>query len=148
MAWTKRDLKRSYPCNKELLTFLRERKGWTQGELAKKSGYSQRLICKAEAGEPICCHAINDLAETLSLPEDCIYPEDLISDPVKMAHDYIAGLYIQQKDIVQAIRHFLDEDITIRLPGDPDMLPFAGEHCGIAAVEAPLKSSIPSWRSL
>lgn len=135
MAWTKRDLKRSYPCNKELLGFLRERKGWTQSELGHFSGYSKRLICKAEAGKPICSDAINDLAESLSIPDDPIYPEDLISDPVKMAQDYIAALYIHQKDIVQAIRHFLDEEIAIRLPGDPDLIPFAGEHHGIAEVE-------------
>jgi transcriptional regulator with XRE-family HTH domain len=135
MAWTRSDIKRSCPCNGVLLCFLRERKGWTQAELARVAGYSERLINKAEAGQPISSDAINDLADALSSADSPVYPEDVISDPVKMAQDYIAALYIHQKEIVNAIRHFLDDDIIIRLPGDPQIIPFAGEHRGIAAVE-------------
>lgn len=44
-------------------------------------------------------------------------------------------MYIEQKNIFRAIRHFLDEDIVFRIAGDPAIIPFAGEHRGLAAVE-------------
>ncbi len=135
MAWAKSDLKRSYPCNGELLSYLRERKGWTQTELAHFAGYSKRLVCKAEAGEPISTAVIADLADALAVPDGPVYPEDLITDPVSLAKAYIAAEYVEQKNTFNAIRHFLDDDIAIHLAGDPQSIPFAGEHQGIAAVE-------------
>lgn len=127
--------KRSYPCNTELFTFLRERKGWTQQDLAIASGYSERLINKAESGRRISTAAIEILAETLSLPEEPISLEDLISDPVALAKEYFDGLYIHQESIVSAIRHFLDEDVVFWIAGDPAIIPFAGEYRGIEEVE-------------
>lgn len=135
MAWTTSDPARSYRCNVDLLTFLRKRKGWTQAELAQHSGYSKRLICKAESGGQISAQAIDDLAESLSTAEDRIYPEGLISDPVALAKEYIAAEYACQEKVVDAMRHFLDDEIVIRLAGDPAKFPFAGEHRGIAGVE-------------
>lgn len=135
MAWTKRDLERSYSCNPELFAFLRKHRGWTQAQLAHYAGYSKRLISKAEAGEPIRAQAISDLAEALSMPDEPVYPEDLISDPVELAKAYIAAEYKEQKNAFQAIKHFLDEDIVLLLEGDPAIFPFAGEHRGHAGVE-------------
>lgn len=135
MTWASNGRKRSYACNSELLCYLRERKGWTQRELASVSGYSERLISKAEAGRPISRDTIADLAESLSSAEETIYPEDLVCDPVMLAKEYFSALHTQQKDIVAAIRHFLDDEIVYRIQGDPAEIPFAGEHRGIAAVE-------------
>jgi len=136
MAPPERPRKRSYPCNSDLMTFLRERKGWTQYELAVASGYSERLINKAESGRPISTGAIEILAETLSLPEEPISLEDLICDPVALAKEYMAALYTQQGNIVSAIRHFLDDDVVFWVAGDPAIFPFAGEHRGIPQIDA------------
>ncbi len=135
MNQSRRANSRSYPCNVDLLVSLRERKGWTQQKLAAISGYSERLINKAESGRSISSAAIEILAETLSTEEDPIYFEDLISDPIALAKEFMAGIYVHQKNVVTAIRHFLDEDIVFRLAGDPATIPFAGEHRGFAAVE-------------
>jgi len=118
-----------------MLRFHRESKAWTQRELAKAAGYSERLVSKAEAGQSISAAAVADLAGALSTAESPIYPEDLIVDPVQLAKEYIAAEHQQPGRVVDAIRHFLDEEIVIRLAGDPATIPFAGEHRGIAAVE-------------
>ncbi len=134
MAWKEPPLKRSYACNPELLTFLRDSKGLTQQQLAEIAGYSERLISKAEAGQPISIGTIDDLAEALSTEDEPIYPEDLITDPVKHAKEYIAAVYTRGKGVVDAIAHFLDDDLVFRVAGDPEQLPFAGEHHGIDGV--------------
>jgi transcriptional regulator with XRE-family HTH domain len=115
--------------------YHRERIGWTQRQLAKAAGYSERLVSKAEAGKPISAATVADLAMALSTAEAPVYPEDLIVDPVQLAKQYIAAEYTPPHRVVDAIRHFLDEDVVIRLAGDPATIPFAGEHRGIAAVE-------------
>ena len=135
MAWKERPLKRSYACAPDLLAFLRERQGLTQKQLAETAGYSERLVSKAEAGRPISAGAINDLAEALSTSDALVYPEDLIVDPVQIAKEFIKALYTKGKGIIEAIRHFLDDEVVFHLVGDPEQLPIAGRHEGIAAVE-------------
>jgi transcriptional regulator with XRE-family HTH domain len=106
MSWTRTELKRSYPCNPELIKFLRERKKWSQKQLAKESGYCERLICKAEAGGSIASATIDVLAKTLSTPDMRIHPEDLISDPVALSRKFIEATHTLQRDVVKGIRHF------------------------------------------
>ena len=59
--------RRSFRCNGNLLRFFRDRKGMTQSQLASESGYSVRLVGKAEAGQPIRMETVEVLAEALSL---------------------------------------------------------------------------------
>lgn len=127
--------KRTYVCNAETLVFLRERKGWTQQELAAASGYSERLISKAESGGSISTPAIEVLAETLSSEGYAVYWEDLVSDPVAVAKEYIATTYRNPKELFARLRRYMDEDIVVRFAGDPAVLPFAGEFRGLAEVE-------------
>ncbi len=134
MAWKEPPLKRSYACNPELLVYLRERKGLTQQQLAEVAGYSERLISKAESGQAISTAAVADLAEALSSENEPVYPEDLITDPVSLAKEYMAALHTQGNGIVDAIQRFLDDEVIFRISGDPKHFPFAGEHCGIEAV--------------
>jgi transcriptional regulator with XRE-family HTH domain len=135
MPWEATNLRKSYVCNPELLRFVRERRGWTQRELAVAAGYSERLVSKAESGRSISATAVADLAEALSSETHPVFPEDLVSDPVALAKQYIAAHYVHQKDIIANVRHFLDEKIVHRLPGDPSVIPFAGECRGIDELE-------------
>lgn len=126
--------KRSYCCNAEMLVFLREAQGWSQKTLAEKSGYSERLINKAESGRPISRMAVEILAEALATDHRPLHFEDLISDPVALAKEYVAALYDDQERIYERVRHFLDDEIVFRVAGNPAEIPFSGEHRGLAAV--------------
>ena len=110
MSWTRSELKRSYPCNPELIKFLRERKKWSQKKLAKESGYCERLICKAESGGSIASATIEVLAKTLSTGDMQVFPEDLISDPIALTKKFIKAAHTLQRDMVKGIAHFTDPD--------------------------------------
>lgn len=130
MPWAKTDLKRSYECN-ELLTTFRLKRGWTQSKLAQETGYSERLVRKAEMGRSVSTDAIADLADALSLPDDPLLPEDLISDIVHLARVFVEAWYVQQKHAVDRIRYFLDDDIAFDFAGeDAEGVPFAGKYRG------------------
>ncbi|MCA9241121.1 MAG: helix-turn-helix domain-containing protein [Planctomycetales bacterium] len=135
MGWQETPRKKSYECNGELLAQLRKGRGWTQSQLAQESGYSERLISKAEASQPVSAETVADLADALNTPDEPIFPEDLIADPLAMAKAYIAAEYEHPEDVVGCLRHFLADDITVRLTGDPDLFPWVGEHHGIAEME-------------
>lgn len=139
MPWKKIDLKRSYSCNTELLLKLRENKGWTQQKLASVAGYSERLIRKAESGQPVSTNAIEVIAESLSNGEEEVHPEDLICDPVALAKAFTAAVYSGNPDLLGQIRHFLDDKIVFHFSGDAAHIPFAGVHRGIDEVEAAFK---------
>ena len=123
-------------CNAELLKHLRERRRFTQADLAAAAGYTERLIAKAESGATLSRETIEDIAEALSTPTDPITPDDLTSDPILIAQTYIHGLYVHQKDIVDRIGHIFDENIVAVIHGDPRVIPFAGKYCGIDEVRA------------
>lgn len=134
MAWKTKPAKRSYACNPEAFTFARDRAGLTQAQLAKLAGYSERLITKAESGRPISAATVADLADALSSDDHPVHPEDLVSDPLQMAKDYIVAVYRSGKDCVDDFAHFLDADVVFRIAGDPEQIPFAGEHRGVDAM--------------
>lgn len=108
MSWTRAELKRSYPCNPELIKYLRERKKWSQKQLAKESGYCERLICKAESGGSIAAATIDVLAKALSSHDMRVFPEDLISDPIALTKKFIEAAHTLQRNMVKGIAHFTD----------------------------------------
>ncbi len=127
--------RRSYRCTVDLLLYLREQRGWSQSELAKIAGYSERLISKAESGRPISKESVKILALTLSTPEEPISFEDLISDHVAIAKLYTETMYRYRADTFKVLGPYFAENIIFRVAGNPALIPFAGEHRGLAAVE-------------
>ena len=126
---------RSCICNGDLLRERRLLLGWTQEQLAEKSGYSLRLIAKAEAGGSVQATTIEHLAETLSTPAATLYPEDLATHPKRLAAEFIKNLMDCGGDVAQRSRHFLADDIVFTMPGNPEILPFAGVHRGFDAMD-------------
>lgn len=128
-------MNRAYACNRDFLRHLRLQNGWTQADLAKRAGYSERLISKAEAGVPIARDTIVDLADAFSeMNDEPIFWEDLASDPVQLAQRYLDALHLYKENVVDHIYDFLHEEVVFRIAGDPNQIPFAGEHVGIDAV--------------
>ena len=139
MAWKETDLKRSYVCNREMLKFFRERKGWSQQQLCDQSGVSVRVVSKGEAGNPISNGSIDKLATAFSIPEYVVYPEDLISHPTELAKQFVTALYSEQKNFLNSVGEIIDADAIFRVVGDPKKIPFAGLHRGPRAYRRAVK---------
>lgn len=135
MPWNEPPAATSLPCNPQTLLFHRKRHRWTQAELANVSGYTERLIVKAESGKPIKVQTIEDLADTFSCNEFSVSPEDLIAHPVKLAKELIFGWYMHEAELFSKVKYFLDPQIEFTFAGDPNIIPFAGTHRGLAELE-------------
>lgn len=135
MNWPGDEIKAAQACNPLLLRQLREKHGWSQANLAKAAGYSLRLVSKLESGESVSIQTIEDIAEALSSKDLTVSATDLFSDPVSLAKQYFDALYTHQKKSFPVVRHFLDPDIEFRMPGDPNLIPFAGIYRGFTEVE-------------
>ncbi|PQO48212.1 helix-turn-helix domain-containing protein [Blastopirellula marina] len=122
---------RALPCNRDYLRQLRQRRDWTQADLARRAGYSERLIIKAESGSSIAVETISDLAEALSDEGEPVFWEDLASNPVQLAQRYIHTLHVHQKEAIDHLADMIDPEAVFRVAGDPRDIPFAGEHHGI-----------------
>ena len=139
MIWEQTNLKRSYVCNRELIRFFRERRGWSQQQLSSESEVSVRVISKAEAGESIATGSIDRLATALSDRNHTIYPEDLISYPVKICRKFMDTFHQRKYRMVDVLGAMVEPDATFRITGDPKSVPFAGDHKGIRAYRRALK---------
>lgn len=122
--------KMSYACDPLMLRQLRERRGWTQATLAEKSGYSLRLISKIESGETASRQSLEDVAEALSLPTEPVSFEDLISDPIGLARQYLAALHMHQAQMFDVISYMLHDEVVFIMAGDPAVIPFSGTYHG------------------
>jgi transcriptional regulator with XRE-family HTH domain len=122
-----------------MLVFFRKKLGLTQVELAAKAGYSTRLVSKAESGKSIAVSTLEDLAEALSTETEPVFYEDLCCNPLSMAREFIRALYLSGPNAIDATRHFIDKNVEFCIAGDPEKIPFAGQHCGIEAVDAAIR---------
>jgi transcriptional regulator with XRE-family HTH domain len=105
---------RSCACNGNMVRYYREKQGMRQIDLAHISGYSVRLIGKAEAGKPIRIETIEDLADALSSDEFPLGSHDLISHPEQTAHSYFENLVDYESNRAW-FEHFIDKHIAIRV---------------------------------
>ena len=128
MAWLQPPTERSIACDPEALRLHRGRRRLTQPELASLAGLSTRLVAKAEAGGRIRTDSVEILAEALSTEEHPVFPEDIVFSPKKIAR-YIVECYAKyERQCVAHCHRFLAEDMTVVAPGNPEVIPFAGER--------------------
>ena len=135
MPWEEPPQKRSIHCNGEMVRFHRNRLGLTQSELADLSGFTTRLIAKAEAGGSLKPHSLDVLAEALSSEDRPVFPEDLICSPKVIVRKIIEAYAKHEANCIDHCKQFLAEDVRIRIPGDPLVIQFAGEYHSISGVE-------------
>lgn len=111
-------------------------RGWSQSELARKAGYSERLIRKAEAGGSLSFETIADLAEALSDDQRCIAADHLLfDDHLSMAQQFVKGYDELGANMVQSYSHLFADHVLIHCPADPQQVPFAGEWHGIDGLQ-------------
>ena len=124
-------MRRTESCYGKQLVELRKKLGLSQNELAKKAGYSERLIRKAESGEAITSSAIKDIAMALSINGHVVHPEDLICNPTQLTKLFLQSFATFESEMATHVKHFIDEHFTLNCAGDPGKIPFAGERNGI-----------------
>jgi len=81
------------PCNGKLIAQLRKLLGWTQNDLARKSGFTERLIVKAEASQNIATSTLQIIAETFREAGAQVTAADLSADPAALAREFILSMY-------------------------------------------------------
>lgn len=130
MSWTKNQLKQSFPCNGDFIKYLRKRMGWSQKQFKAASGYSERLICKAESNGKIVLATLVDLAQTLSTPQEKICPEQLIYDPISIAKSITHATYVLQRNMLSRMKYLIADDFVMNVVGDKSRFPFVGRYEG------------------
>lgn len=102
--------------------------GWDQATLARKSGYSVRVISKAENGNPIARSTAEDIADALE-----VSVEKFLFDPIEVAKEFVDGMHCSPKEFLRILPNFLHPEIIFNIPG-PEEIPFSGTHHGIDEV--------------
>ena len=128
--------KRFQPVNKLNLRRLRMENGWSQDELAKQAGYSERLIRKAEAGGTVRSQTIRDIAEALSLPEAQVTYEDLVLDHLAIAKQFVQAYDCGGQRMLDHCEEILHESFVFHCPGHSDQVPTTVEWVGVAGMQA------------
>lgn len=133
MPWKNKPKQRNCPCNGSLLKERRLLRGWTQEELADKSGFSVRLIAKAEAGGSVSTETIDSLAETLTTEKHPLFPEDLAANPKQLMLELLGNLDKHREEFVAKSRHLIADNVVFVMAGEETNLPFGGEYHGFEA---------------
>ena len=122
---------RSIPCNGAVVRRLRKRLGLTQAQLAQRSGFSERLIRKAEASTPISLKTVRSLAVALSCDEKNVDPNVLICSPIESAKRLLANPGAEhhiQPEISEATR-----DAIVMMSSCPEKITFLSNDNEVVA---------------
>jgi transcriptional regulator with XRE-family HTH domain len=122
-------------CHPGLIRAYRERRGWTQVELAVRAGFSERLVRKAEAGEPLRLDTVQVLAQALSIPAEPLAAADLVDDPLAVAQSMLRAHLLYGVDAPRRCAHLLDPNVVTVIHSDPRNVAFAGEFVGVEGME-------------
>ncbi len=109
---------------------LRVARGWTQAELARRAGYTVRVVGKAEGGNRLDIETIDAIAQALSQMDGKVTARQLMLDIKSIAAQFIEALDRYGADLVSHIEHHLAPDFVWICPGDPAVAPFIGTWHG------------------
>ena len=85
--------------------------GWSQAELARRSGYTSRLIRKAESGGSLNYETIADLAETFTSFGTAVRAEEFLLDPVAIVKEFIEAYERTGAGCIQPLAHYFSPSI-------------------------------------
>ncbi len=126
---TKLTQERSIAICSERMKYYRNNLGWTQDELARRSGYSDRLIRKAEGGHSLSFETIQNLAEALCCNGALVSADDLISSPKKSFQNFLDFGFSHCEDI-RLIHEIATADCELEFNGDA-RVPLTGTWLGV-----------------
>jgi transcriptional regulator with XRE-family HTH domain len=105
-------------------------RGWTQLQLARSAGYSERLIRKAEKGGTLDIATIQDIAEALSAPDHAVSVDSLTVDIAAIAKRWVESWEQLEVRMVPEVESLLAEGFEFVCPGEPGIVPFTGTFKG------------------
>lgn len=108
----------------------RKAKAWTQADLAKAAGYTERTIRKAEKGGQVELVTVQDIAEALSIAVDL-----LTLDIAAIARKWVEAYESLEAQMLSEIEPYLAEEFEFVCPGDPTTAPFIGTWKGTAGFQ-------------
>jgi transcriptional regulator with XRE-family HTH domain len=111
------------------LRVLRNERGWTQRELARRSGYTERLVRKAELGGSLDLQTVVDIADALSQELGKVALEDLevSRDIVSLVQCFMNGFFHQGRDMIEDIETYLSPGFSLIIAGAPRSSVLSGE---------------------
>jgi len=121
--------------NGRKLRSIRLTRGWTQAQLAKSSGYSERLVRKAEKGGTLDLETLQNIAEALSTPEDPVSTESLTLDIVAIARKWMECWEQHETRMIPEVKSLLSEEFEFVCPGQPGTAPFIGTFQGTEGLQ-------------
>lgn len=121
--------------NGKQLTKYRINRGWSQSELARRAGYSERLIRKAESSGSLSVSTICDLAEALSVDGNCVKLQQLLTDYISIAKSFMDAYDTLGNKMVPQCHQFLSPDLKVCSPADPKQVSFAGLWHGVTGLQ-------------
>lgn len=99
--------------------------------MARKAGFTERLIVKAEASQSLAASTLCDIATALTEGGVTVGVKELSFDPAALARQFIHSMYQREMNVIDVNKSFISPDIVVHFAGDPAIFPFAGSHIGI-----------------
>jgi transcriptional regulator with XRE-family HTH domain len=114
---------------------LRKQAGLTQLDLAVRSGYSERVIRKAEAGGPLRFETVQDIAQCLSTPQHQVTATNLLRTHLDLASQFVHAYDHYGGSALEHCDGLFAEDFEFYCPGDPEQVAFAGTWPGTEGMQ-------------
>ena len=121
--------------NGSMLRSFRVQLGWSQVELGHRSGYSERVIRKAEAGGSLRFQTIQDLAMTMSVNGQAVSFQDLTIDLESIARRFVESYDSLGCDMLIACSNIFADDFVFNFSADANHSAFAGLWQGISGFQ-------------
>lgn len=116
------------------IRFFRIRLGLSQAQLAARSGYSDRLIRKAESSQPISRQTLMDICDALSDEKRRVSIDDLRSSPVNVVKQFLESYDLYFDRMLEHNSQLLADAFCIRNSGPPGA-PYTGTWHGISGFQ-------------
>ncbi len=108
----------------------RRKLGWSQEELSRRSGYSIRLVRKAEAGGSIRADTLQTICDTFAQAGCCIKVDDLVCNILSVAQRIVYCYDHFGRDLLKHCGELFTDDMVYHIHADPAQVPYAGRWVG------------------
>jgi transcriptional regulator with XRE-family HTH domain len=127
--------KRSLVINASRLRELRMDRGWSQVELGRRAGYSERLIRKAESGGSLNCDTVEDLAAAMSQEGCAVSIASITLDEIAIAQEFVRAYDALGQGLLAVCEGFFTERVHLHCPVDAGRFPFGGTWSGVGGLQ-------------